>query len=121
MLFQGDQLPLLGDQPAICPTEHRIHPRVQQLRNLFKVYMINWLVIIILAIIVFVSSDRSSYDLNDLNDLNYLNGLNDLNDLNDLKDLAQSDFLVKRKIQKTTRKYHFPTKWYFWVVFGFFS
>ena len=37
------------------------------------------------------------------------------------KDSVQSGLPVKRKIQKTTRKYHFPRKWYFQVVFWIFS
>ena len=36
------------------------------------------------------------------------------------KELAQSDLPVRRKIQKTTRIYHFPRKWYFRVVFWIF-
>ena len=36
------------------------------------------------------------------------------------KELAQSDLPVRRKIQKTTRKYHFRRNWSFWVVFWIF-
>ena len=36
------------------------------------------------------------------------------------KEWAQSGLPVKRKIQKTTRKYHFLGMWYFWVVFWIF-
>ena len=36
------------------------------------------------------------------------------------KDLAQSDFPVRRKIQKTTQKYQFPGKLDFRVVFWIF-
>ena len=36
------------------------------------------------------------------------------------KELAQADILVKRKIQKTIRKYHFPEIWYFRMVFWIF-
>ena len=38
------------------------------------------------------------------------------------KELAQSDIPVKRKIQKTTRKYHISGKWHFgWFFSLFFS
>ena len=36
------------------------------------------------------------------------------------KELAQSDIPVKRKIQKTIRKYHFHEIWYFRMVFWIF-
>ena len=36
------------------------------------------------------------------------------------KELAQSDTPVKREIQKTIRKCHFPEIWHFQMVFGIF-
>ena len=62
MLLQGDQLPLPGDQPAVGPTEHRVHPGVQQFRNLsshdqssFCQAHLRQIIIIMLAIIIIVT------------------------------------------------------------------